>query len=419
LTDAAGLTANLTMVAAARGSPGVSVAASPFARCEVFEELESARGAWTELEAFACASPYQRYAFVAAWLQTTGRALAVAPMIVVARDESGRVNAILPLGRTRRGLVWVAEFLGGADANFKMGLFREGLDVSGEQITDLLNHAARLAKPQVDLFWLTHQPISWQGRDNPMAALTGQPSPSFGHKTALTKDFEAWFKSRHSKEARRKLKQKERRLNDMAPLSYVVAQDEPDARAILAAFLTQKQARTRALGLTNPYRDPHTGYFFDIAATKNMAQGVQVLELHALKSGARIVATFGGLAQRDRFCGMFISYDADPEIARCSPGQLLIIEIVRGLTARGFTTFDLGVGEARYKDANCEADEPLFDAAVGVTPLGYVAGAGALMQRRIKRWVKRTPWARGLAVGLRRGAFTLRQGTTPTRDLES
>jgi CelD/BcsL family acetyltransferase involved in cellulose biosynthesis len=419
LTDAAGLTANLTMVAAARGRPGASIAASPFALCEVFEALESARGAWAELERFACASPYQRYSFVAAWLQTTGRALAIRPMIVVARDEMGRVNAILPLGRTRRGPVWVAAFLGGADANFKMGLFRQGLDVSGQAMAELLNRAARLAKPRVDLFWLTHQPLSWQGLDNPMAALPAQPSPSFGHKTALTKDFDAWFRSRHSKEARRKIKQKERRLNEMAPLSYVVAQDQSEARAILSAFLTQKEARTRALGLSNPYRDSHTAHFFDIAATKNMARGDQVLEVHALKSGARIVATFGGLAQSDRFCGMFISYDAEPEIARCSPGQLLILEIVRGLSARGFTTFDLGVGEARYKDANCEADEPLFDAAIGVTPLGHVAGAGALLQRRIKRWIKRTPWARRLAVGLRRGVFALREGTASAHEHDS
>ncbi|WP_158813028.1 GNAT family N-acetyltransferase [Methylocapsa sp. S129] len=390
--------------AAARDSAG---APAPFAHCEVFDDLDSARAPWMEMERLALASPYQRYGFVEAWQQTTGRARAIAPMIVVARDAAGRVSAILPLGRSRRGPVWVAEFLGGADANFKMGLFRADIDVGREAIVDLLRRAARMTRPHVDVFWLTNQPVSWQGAANPMAVLPRQLSPSFGHKSALTKDFNGWLRDHHSKEAQKKLRKKTKRLNEIGGVSHVIAQDEARARAILAAFFSQKQAHTRAVGLANPYQEPHTARFFDIAATRDMAEGAQVLELHALMSGERIVATFGGGAQGDRFCGMFISYDADPEISRCSPGQLLILEIIRDLSARGFATFDLGVGEARYKDANCETDEPLFDAAVAVTPVGFAAGAAALLQQRIKRWIKHTPWAWRLADRLRRRAFLL------------
>ncbi len=127
-------------------------------------------------------------------------------------------------------------------------------------------------------------------------------------------------------------------------------------------------------------------------------------------SGERIVATFGALAQADRLCGMFVSYDPDPEISRCSPGQLLILETIRDLSAQGVATFDLGVGEARYKDENCEAEEPLFDAAVAVTPIGLAFGSAALLRQRIKRWAKQTPWAWKVADGLRQGAYRLRGG---------
>jgi CelD/BcsL family acetyltransferase involved in cellulose biosynthesis len=412
LNDAPRLAADPRMAAAACDSIVASAPARPFAHCEVYDNLAKARAAWVEMEGLATASPYQRYDFIEAWGQTTGRARAVAPMIVVARDETGRVNAVLPLGRSRRGLVWVAEFLGGSDANFKMGLFRQGLGVGSEAIVDLLRRAARMTAPRVDMFWLANQPIAWQGTANPMATLPRQPSPSFGHKSALAKDFNAWLARHHSKEARKKLRKKDRRLNEIGPVSHVIAQDEANARKILAAFLRQKQARTRILGLANPYDEPHTARFFDIAATRSIAQGSQVLELHALMSGERIVATFGGVAQADRFCGMFISYDADPEISRCSPGQLLILEAIRDLSARGVATFDLGVGEARYKDANCEAEEPLFDAAVAVTPIGFAYGVAVLRRQRIKRWVKQTPWAWKFADGLRRGAFVPRRATT-------
>ena len=410
LNDAPHLATNPGIFAAARSGADAGAFTSPFAHCEVFDDIERARASWTEIEGLARVSPYQGYDFLETWVRTTGRARAIQPMIIVARDRAGRIAALLPLGRSRRGPVWVAEFLGGADANFRMGLFRQDLNIGSEAIIDLLRRAARMTAPPVDVFWLTNQPLSWQDAANPMVALPRRPSPSFGHKSALTRDFDGWLKSHHSKEAQRKLRKKERRLNEIGRLSYVIAQDEASARKILAAFLDQKAARMRALGAANPYEPAHTARFFDIAATENIALGRPILQLHALMCGARIVATFGALAQADRLCGMFISYDPDPEISRCSPGQLLILETIRDLSAQGIATFDLGVGEARYKDENCEAEEPLFDAVVAVTPIGLAFGSAALLQRRIKRWAKRTPWAWRLADGLRQSAFRLRDG---------
>lgn len=406
MNDAPRLATDPGIATAAAGCAEAS--ASPFEHCEVLDDIERARAPWAEIEGHTRVSPYQRYGFIEAWLRTTGRARNVAPMIVVGRDKEGRVNALLPLCRTRRGPVWTAEFLGGADANFKMGLFRTGLEVRGHAVLELLRRAARMKTTPVDVFWLTNQVLAWQGAPNPMAALPRQPSPSFGRKTALTVDFDHWLNSHHSKEARRKLKKKYGRINELGPISYVIAQDEAGAREILAAFLDQKKRRMREMGAANVYEHAHTALFFELTATRNVALGTPVLELHALKTGERIIATFGALTYGDRCCGMLISYDSDPEISRSSPGQLLILEVVRGLCARGITTFDLGVGEARYKDANCEAQEPLFDLAVAVTPMGLVFGAAALLRRRAKRWVKQTPWAWTLADGLRRRAFLFR-----------
>ena len=80
-----------------------------------------------------------------------------------------------------------------------------------------------------------------------------------------------------------------------------------------------------------------------------------------------MVATFGALAAGDRLSGLFLSNDGDAEIARSSPGELIVREVVRDAIARGFKTFDLGVGEARYKNEACEAEEPLFDGAFAAT----------------------------------------------------
>ena len=64
----------------------------------------------------------------------------------------------------------------------------------------------------------------------------------------------------------------------------------------------------------------------------------------------RVVAAFAALSGRDRLSGLVIAYDADPEIARYSPGELILHAVVRSAIARGFTTFDLGVGEGALQE---------------------------------------------------------------------
>ena len=99
---------------------------------------------------------------------------------------------------------------------------------------------------------------------------------------------------------------------------------------------------------------------------------------------------------------MFISYEAEAEIARCSPGEILLNEIVRDLIERRFTTFDLGVGEARYKAHCCETEEPLFDSFVATNLAGRALGAALLGRQRAKRLVKQSPSIWKLVSRLRR-----------------
>jgi len=89
---------------------------------------------------------------------------------------------------------------------------------------------------------------------------------------------------------------------------------------------------------------------------------------------------------------MFTAFDADPAIARASPGELLMLEVIRVQCRRGRRVFDLGVGEARYKNSLCDEVEELVDMALPITARGriYVAAADGLL--RLKRLAKQTPW---------------------------
>jgi CelD/BcsL family acetyltransferase involved in cellulose biosynthesis len=93
---------------------------------------------------------------------------------------------------------------------------------------------------------------------------------------------------------------------------------------------------------------------------------------------------------------MFNSFDQEPEIARCSPGDLLLHRLIDNARSRGITSFDLGIGEARYKASICEEIIPLFDCIIPVTPLGRVAGQLAGLRLSVKRRIKRSPRIWGL-----------------------
>ena len=244
---------------------------------------------------------------------------------------------------------------------------------------------------------MTNQPLQWRGLANPLAEAPRQPSPSFAYKSALPADFALWLDAHASKDAKKKMRKKRARLEAIAPLTHGRA-GEPEAIArALDAFDAQRRARVEALGLADPYASAAAHEFLARLA------GVGTLELHMLTLGERIIAVFGALAGVDRLSGLFVANDGDPEIARSSPGELMIHAIVADAIARGFREFDLGVGEARYKDESCEQIEALFDSAFAISLRGRLAASGFLAARRIKRVAKQSPRLTALYARLRRG----------------
>ena len=368
----------------------------PFAWAEVCQTLADARLAWTTLEREAPTSPYQSFEFARVWFATIGAAEGATPLIIVARDEAGESVALLPFARAARGPLRFGVFLGGKDSNFNLGLFRSGEAWSRDDVAALLAAAARRATPRLDAFLLCNQPLSWRGIANPLADPEPQPSPSFAYASALPGDFSAWLDARASKEAKKKMRKKRARLEATAPLIHRRAAGAQEIDRALAAFRAERRARTEALGAPDPYASPAAQEFL-----AQLARG-GALELHTLSHGDRIIAVFGALPGAERLSGLFIGHDGDPKIARSSPGEIMVHAVVADAIARGFAAFDLGVGEARYKDEACEIVEPLFDSAFAVTLKGRLAAWAFLVARRAKRAAKRSPRFRAVLARLRR-----------------
>jgi CelD/BcsL family acetyltransferase involved in cellulose biosynthesis len=357
----------------------------------VLTRFEDAREDWRDILARAPASPYQSYEFCRDWFETIGRARGLEPMIVIARERGGRAFALLPLAYGRFGPLGVARFIGGRESNLALALVAR--DTPRLDMRTLLRDAARAAPSRIDLFLLRNQPRAFAGIDNPLAFAGAPASASYAYATALPAD-PAELDARQSADARKKLRKKKARLEKLGALSFEHAATGPRAREIVEALIAQKAERLREVDAS--FAQPEMRAFL----LRLVDDGA--LEAHALRFDGRIIAAYAGLPFERRFSAMVNSFTTEEEIARSSPGDLLLHAMMRDLVARGFVHFDLGIGEARYKNAVCDETIALVDAIVPTSPLGLAAAPVVVAAARAKRKIKQTPWMFEAAVRLRR-----------------
>lgn len=362
-------------------------------RIDIHSDLAPAEADWAHLESVAPASIYQTRRFLLPWMATYGRELQITPMLIVAHDDRGDPIALLPFGIRRQGPALVAQFLGGSDSNANLGLIRPDILLKAADLRFLLQAAAARSRPRPDLFLLINQPRQWAGHDNPLDIFPHQMSASYLHTSPLSADARAFVASRLPGDKGKKLRKKEKRLASFGAVAHVRARTSSEVRDILDVFFAQKLERFRRKGIDSSFSSPTCRAFLEAAALDGLETGRPTIELHALRAGDRVVAVYGGGQHHGHFHAMFNSFDLDEEIGKASPGDLLLKAIVEEKCAEGLRGFDLGIGEARYKDTWCPQVEPLFDSILAITALGHAYAAAEKARRHAKRWIKQSDWA--------------------------
>ena len=362
-------------------------------RIDIHTNPDQADAAWAFLEDTAPGSIYQTRRFLRPWIEHVGLSQGIKPMLVVAHDAAGRPVVFLPFGIRRHGPVQVAEFLGGTDSNANLGLIHPEAELSATDLRSLLQAAAARSTPCPDLFLLINQPEHWEGRSNPLDIFPHQMSASFLHSTELSADVRAFVASRIPGDKGKKLRKKEKKLASMGAVRHLQAGTPDEVRAILDVFFAQKAERFRRKGIDSDLTSVSSRAFIEAAALDGLATGQSSVELHGLYCGDRLVATYGGGAHRGHFHAMFNSFDLDEEIGKTSPGDLLLKALIEQKCTQGLGSFDLGIGEARYKNTWCPDSAPLFDSILALSVRGHAYMVTEKVRRHAKRWIKQSDWA--------------------------
>jgi CelD/BcsL family acetyltransferase involved in cellulose biosynthesis len=380
----------------------------------VVEDIAALAEDWRALEDRAVMTPYQAYGWVRPFTEAVGAAEGMAFRHAVLRDAGGVALAILPLVLTRRSGIRFAEFIGGKHANYHMGIyepaFAAGLDAAGARLM-LAEIGAAIGG--LDAFIFVNQPTQWQGVPNPLAQLAGGPSPSGAYKLALVPgDGEGSLRRSMSSHAHKKLKNKRNRFVTYGPSEMVRARTPAEIARVIDAFLRQKAARFAMMGIADPFAPPAVRRFLERGAQSD-GDRPPVLELYSLDVAGQSVATYVGAVQAGRFSGMATSFAMDSEVAKTSPGEILLVDLIRLKSREGITVFDLGVGEARYKTTICDERDDLVDSFLPLTARGHAFALFSRAKREAKRRIKASPAALKLA---HRVSGWLSRGRKPAAD---
>jgi CelD/BcsL family acetyltransferase involved in cellulose biosynthesis len=370
------------------------VEARPWARVVAGSDLAALEADWRALEAEALVTPYQAYDWVRPFAATIGRAEGMDFRFIRVEDSRGGLLALFPLVITKRLGTRFAEFIGGKHANYHMALYRP--DFAGAldaAMTQALLREIGAAIGGIDALFLINQPTAWQGIANPPANLAAGQSPSRAYKLALEPgNGEGTLRRSMSKHARKKLTTKRNRFAEFGPSELVQAHSETEIARVLDAFLAQKAARFAQMGVPDPFAAPAIRAFLRDGATGQSGRP-PAIELYSLDLEGRSVATYVGAVQGARFSGMATSFDLGSETARTSPGEILLVELIKRKCQAGFTMFDLGVGEARYKTTICDDSDELVDTFFPLTAKGRAYAGYSQAKRALKRRIKASPLA--------------------------
>lgn len=374
-----------------RADNGVS-AARLWSSIGVSRDIDVVADDWRQLEATGLVTPYQRHDWIAAYAGSVGRAHGLDLRYVTLRDSNGQLICLLPLEVLRLHGARVARFIGDKHANYHMALFDQGFAASlGKDGAELLLRAVAAKLGDVDAFVFTNQPSFWDGIANPFVLLAATQSPSHAYKLALGLDCEATLNRSMSSHARKKLKNKRNRFADFGPSQLVRATTPAEIDAILDAFLSQKAERFAQMGVSNPFADPAMRRFLRDGAAFSAQSPMPAIELYGLALDDAYITTYVGAVQGRRFSGMATAYALNHPAAKTSPGEILLVDLIKLKCQEGFSVFDLGVGEARYKTTICDDKDELFDTFLGITRFGKALALVARLKRVAKRLIKQHP----------------------------
>jgi CelD/BcsL family acetyltransferase involved in cellulose biosynthesis len=316
-------------------------------RITIYPSFTDARESWQGLEAEGDCYAFQSYDWLSNWHSLVGSKMQIQPCLTLVEYPEGSPLMLLPLGIQKRAGIARLIWLGGAITDYKCPLL--GRDFSNRVNGDLFARIwdGILEKlPPHDAIFLDSQPRRIADQDNPFLAFNCKPHPSNAHSARLGDDYQGFLRSKRSGKSINTEKRKQKRLEKMGTLSFVIAEGEEQARHLLAAMIRQKSRSYDELGVPNLFEQAGYSDFFTYMTENYIDRSF--VHLSALTLDDTILATHWGLVYKKRFYHLLPTYERS-EHTKYAPGNVLLRHLFEWCIANGIEIYDFTVGDEPYK----------------------------------------------------------------------
>lgn len=357
------------------------IAASENFTIDVHDRIDQVSAEWPPggYDTEARCHAFQTVTFLQTWQATYGVAYGAKLCLVEVRDASGRPVLMIPLmiNRQRGSRVLAFTDYGVSDYNAPV-LFPTSIVWTRRSAHALWQQiVARL--PAVDLVLFDKMPEKVRDLANPLYLLSDEPNAESCHLTNLDQPVADIEKAVRGV---RTFKRHFRGLQRLGTCEVVIAETPEQRKAILHTLLEQKQRRFEETHVPGFEQYPEKRDFFALGTETFAAIGA--LHLSALLVNGQILATTWGLTQGRHYYGLFLSFEAG-EWGKYSPGRVLHHQLLLHLAERGYSCFDLGIGDEEWKVSVCDVHIPLKQFRKAQSLRGKLTLARMSMLERLRR----------------------------------
>jgi len=321
---------------------------------------------------------FQSREFLDIWLDTIGKASRVEPWFVVVRDPGGRPVLYLPLVIETKFNVRLLRFMDCGVADYNAPIVAADRTLSRQEFRAVWADVLALL-PSFDVIDFKKIASDIAGALNPLTYLDCTPFGDSGHAIVLTRLRDQTDTRRAEVRLRRKLQSYAKGLSEIGEPRFIVNPAAAEAAPVAERLLELKRRKYQRTATPDFLAAPGVERFY----REMMSPGRlgTISHLAALTVGDTVASAHLGFIGRGRFYYIFPAYDT--QFGRYRVGHLLLQHLIDQSVTQDFATFDLGIGDASYKNKWATHRLALQSHERAITAAGRVY----LQMRRVGRFV--------------------------------
>jgi CelD/BcsL family acetyltransferase involved in cellulose biosynthesis len=348
----------------------------------VFDNFRDAKEIWKSFESETEHHVFQTFDLQQHYYECIGRPQGARPCLVYVEDDRGTPLCFLPFQIRSNHGARLLEWLGGLLFDYRAPLLsRDYARLCGESDFAEIWRRIRSSLPAFDAVDFKRMPDTVGGIPNPFVELPGAKVTNHCFQAHLPDDWDAYYASCVGAKHRWSQRRKERKLTALGPVSFEVLTDVAERRHQIDKLLALKSQRYELFGRVA--NDRHSVQFL-----KGMVSDPAVSPMthfSVLRLGEATIAAHLGFVHNRTLYYMIPAFET-VKLSKYSPGNILLLHLMKWAIENEYEVFDFAMGRAVYKTIWSDSYITLYDYWKPATLRGLAFLQARNLKRRVHGW---------------------------------